>query len=156
MTTTIDEIIDSIESELTTELKGVQGIRDVFFDDNIPIVLNFPCVHMQLDRATLNNVGSQDPIDFGDWSISYDVACMFAGIEQEKTFRNARKFTDRVYEILRAQKDYDEFLSGNCIDIEIPEIVYGYIELGQFNDSGKNMRLKGGVIRLNLHVVEFR
>jgi len=157
MTTTLDTLIDNVEAELVTELKtNVQGIRDIFFDDDIPIVLNFPSVHFQLDRATPTQFETNDPPDFEDWTLRYDVACMSAGFETTKSFKAARKFTNRVYDVLRGQQAYSEFLDGNCLDIGIEEIVYGYIELGQFNDSNKTMKIKGGVIKLLLRVVEER
>lgn len=157
MTTTLDTLMDNVETQLTTQLKtNVQGIRDVFFDDEIPIVLNFPSVHMQLDRVTANQFETNDPPDFEDWILRYDVACLSAGFEQSKSFKNARKFTNRVYDVLRGQQAYGQFLDGNCLDIGIEEIIYGYIELGSFSDTNKTTKIKGGIIKLLLRVVEER
>lgn len=159
MTTTLDTLMDNVESEMTTQLKtNVKGIRDIFFDDEIPVMLNFPSVHFQLNKAIPNDFETNDPPDIEDWIISYDVCCLSAGFEKSKSFKNARKFTNKVYNVLRGQKATGEFLNGNCLDIGIGGITYGYIELGQFTDSptSKVTKVKGGVIELLLRVVEER
>ena len=111
---------------------------------------------MQLDRATVNVFETNDPPDLVDWTLRYDVACLSAGFEQSKSFKAARKFTNKVYDVLRGQRAYGQFLDSNCLDIMIEEIIYGYIELGSFSDTNKTTRVKGGVIKLLLRVIEER
>lgn len=159
MTITLDTLIDNVETEITSVIKSnVEGYKKIFFDDDVPVLLEFPSIHFQLKNAVPNDFETNDPRDLEDWVITYDVACMGAGIEESKSFKNARKFTNKVYDALRAQKAIGEFLNSNCLDIGFGGIMYGYIELGQFTDSPtvKVTKVKGGVIELLLRVVEER
>lgn len=156
MTTTIDTLISNVESEIKTQLKSnVTGIKDTTFDDTAPIWLNFPSVLIHLTDAIPNDLETNDPRDLEDFILRYDIVCAVSGMEKEKTFQAGREFTNKVYDVLRGQKARGKFLNGNCLDIEIDGITYGYFEVTSATDS-KSKFIKGGMIKLLLRVVEER
>jgi len=156
MTTTLDALINNVETEIKSQLKtNVAGIRDITLDDTPPKWLSFPSVFIHLTDAAPNDFETNDPRDLEDWVLSYDIVCGVSGMQQEKTFKAGREFTNKIYNVLRAQKATGQFLDSNCLDIEVGEITYGYFEVGSALDV-KSKFIKGGMIKLLLRVVEER
>lgn len=156
MTTTLDTLIDNVETAMKNQLKtNIAGIKDTTFDDTSLTWLSYPSVLVHLTDAVPNDFETNDPRDLEDWILSYDIVCAVSGMQQEKTFEEGRKFSNKIYNLLRTQKATGQFLDGNCLDIGFDGIRYGYFEVASAIDT-KSKFIKGGMIKLLLRVVEER
>ena len=151
MTTTIDELITSVESELNTLINsGSINAKNVWFGDIDTISIQFPTVYFILDSRDLSDSQVIQDANRITWNLNYNVYCLHSGIEGRQKFTNARKFVDSVYNLLQTQHAAGERLNGNCWDIGCISVDYGYVSL----DVPKNDTMTGGVIRLVVQVIE--
>ena len=151
MTTTLDLLIDAVESELSELVMGGQiGAKSAYFGDIDGPTLHEPVVFFVLDSADRNdNQVIQDSSRL-TWDLNYNVYCLYSGIEGRQKFKNARKFVDSVYNLLQTQHSAGQRLNGECFDIDCISMDYGYVAI----DRPKEQTMTGGVIRLIIQVIE--
>jgi hypothetical protein len=131
--------LSAAETQLGAILNAAP-IRDVYFGD-IDVPRQYPAVYIQITSATEANQYSVD--DLKGWIVSYDVTVMSGG-----SFATARANVHTVYNWLQAQQATDALLSGTVADINVDEIQYGLIDIGD------QPMLTGGIIKLQLLILE--
>ena len=151
MTITIDELIDSVEAELSELIIGGQiGVKNAWFGDIEGPTLQSPTVYFVLDsRERGDNQVIQDDKRLA-WDLNYNVYCIHSGLEGRQKFVNARKYVDSIYNLLQTQHSADERLNGECFDIGCMSVDYGYVAI----DRPTETTMTGGVIKLIVQVIE--
>lgn len=151
MTTTLDELITSVESELNSLIMdGNTGAKNTWFGEIDSPTLQSPTVYFVLDSAERNdNQVIQDSKRL-TWNLNYNVYCLYSGIEGRQKFTNARKYVDSIYNLLQTQHAAGQRLNGECFDIGCMTIDYGYVSI----DRPTELTMTGGVIKLIIQVIE--
>lgn len=151
MTTTIDDLISTIETELNSLITGGNvNAKHVWFGDIDAPAIQTPAVYFILDGRTRNDFQViQDDKRIG-WDLNYSVYCMHSGLEGQQKFTNARKFVDSIYNLLQTQHKSDQRLNNNCFDIGCISVEYGQVSL----EVPKTVVMSGGVIKLIVQVIE--
>ena len=151
MTTTRDELTDIVESELYNLIYGGQiGAKYVWFDDiDIPVIQTPSVLFMYRAAERADTQVIQDSKMIA-WNLIYDVYCFYSGIEGRQRFKNARKYTDSVYNLLQIQHAADKRLNNNCFDIECGNTSFGQVSV----DRPKEVVMTGGSIELIVQVIE--
>ena len=141
-----NNITEAIEKELITLFKD-NGVADINTGDIYPAAPRYPAIDILLTDREQNDLQTMQHNPIG-WNLSYDISCMFAGSEGKQTFKNARKFVDKIYDIIQAEKDND--LSGTVHDLECIRVEYGRTTIRQ------DIMADGGVIKLIIQIFEER
>lgn len=152
--TTINEHIENVESELSTLIYGSgSNVRNIWFGDIDKADVQVPAINFMLARRTrpedLQVIQTSSRIT---WHLEYDVSCIYSGIEGEQTYKNARKFVDRIYDVIQGQHSSNKRLNGKCQDIECMDVDYGLVALGISEPEYMN----GGLIKMIIEIVEIR
>lgn len=151
MTTTLDTIIDAVESELNTLiLSGGINAKKVWFTDIDDLTIEYPAVLFMLQNAERNDMQVIQTSSRISWDLNYDVFCLYSGLEGKQKFTHARRFVDSVYNLLQTQHAPGQRLNGECFDIECGSIEYGVVAL----DQPKQTTVTGGVIKLVIQAIE--
>lgn len=151
MTTTLDELISTVEDELNSLITGGQiNARHTWFGDIDAPTIQTPAVYFILDSAEQNDMQVIQNSNQIAWNLNYFVYCFHSGLEAQQKFTNARKFTDSVYNLLQTQHASDQRLNNNCQDIGCISIEYGQVSL----EVPKTAVMSGGVIKLIVQIIE--
>jgi len=151
MTTTIDELITTIESELNSLIIGGSiNAKYIWFGDIDAITILTPAVYFILDSAERSDDQVIQDSNKLTWELNYSVYCLYSSIEGRNKFTNARIFVDSVYNLLQTQHKAGQRLNNNCFDIGCISMKYGHVSL----DVPKTQTLTGGVIQLIVQVIE--
>jgi len=151
MTTKLDDIIDSVESELNSLiLDGTINAKKVWFTDVDDLTIQYPSVLFILRNAERNDMQVIQSSSRISWNLNYDVFCLYSGLEGKQKFTHARRFVDSVYNLLQTQHAPGQRLNGECFDIECASIEYGIVAL----ETPKQTTVTGGVIKLVIQVIE--
>lgn len=151
MTITRDELTDCVESELNSLIHtGKIGAKYVWFDDiDIPVIQTPSVLFMYREAVPADEQVIQDSKRI-TWDLMYDVYCFYSGIEGKQRFKNARKYTDSIYNLLQTQHAADRRLNNNCFDIGCGKSLFGHVSI----DRPQEIVMTGGVIELIVQVIE--
>lgn len=151
MTLTRDEHTDNVESELYTLIHGGQiGAKYIWFDDIDVPVIQTPSVLFMYRTAVQNDDQVIQDSKRITWNLIYDVYCFYSGLEGKQRFKNARKYTDSVYNLLQTQHAPGKLLNGKCVNIGCGATLFGHVAI----DRPKEMVMTGGMIELAIQVIE--
>lgn len=142
----INEIIETVETQLKKVFRD-NGVADIGSGDIYKAAPRYPAVDILL---TAREQGANQVMQMGKihWNLLYEINCMYAGSEGNQTFKNARKFVDKIYDIIQAEKD--GALNGTIQDLECVSVEYGRTAIR--ND----IMADGGVITLIIQIYEVR
>ena len=142
----INDLIEEVESQLTKIFRD-NGVADVGVGDIYKAAPRYPAIDMLLtDRAQgPNQVMQKGKIE---WLLSYDISCMYSGSEGKQTFKNARKFVDKIYDVIQAEKE--GALNNTVQDLECIGVEYGRTAIRE------DIMANGGVIKLLIQIYEVR
>ncbi len=151
MTITRDEHTDNVESELYYLIHDGQiGAKNVWFDDIDVPVIQTPSVLFMYRDAELNDDQVIQDSKRITWNLVYDVYCFYSGLEGRNRFKNARKYTDSVYNLLQTQHASGALLNGKCFNIGCGTSYFGHVAI----DRPKYIVMTGGMIELVIQVIE--
>ncbi|MCK5616144.1 hypothetical protein KAR91_80515 [Candidatus Pacearchaeota archaeon] len=139
-------ITEAIEKELITLFKD-NGVADVNTGDIYSAAPRYPAIDILLTDREQNDLQTMQHNPIG-WNLFYDISCMFAGSEGKQTFKNARKFVDKIYDIIQAEKENN--LSDTVHDLECIRVEYGRTTIRT------DVMSDGGVIKLIIQIFEQR
>ena len=142
----INETIETVEKQLTKLFRD-NGVADIGNGDIYKAAPRYPAIDMLL---TAREQGPNQVMQMGKihWNLLYEINCMYAGSEGKQTFKNARKFVDKIYDIIQSEKD--GALNGTIQDLECVSVEYGRTAIR--ND----IMADGGVITLLVQIYEVR
>lgn len=142
----INDKIEEVEAQLIKLFRD-SGVADINTGDIYKAAPRYPAIDMLLtDREQgPNQVMQKGEIE---WLLSYDISCMYAGSEGNQTFKNARKFVDKIYDIIQAEKE--GALNGTIQDLECMSVEYGRTAIRE------DIMADGGVIKLLIQIYETR
>lgn len=151
MTTKLDDIIDSIESELNSLiLDGKIGAKKAWFGDIDDLIIEYPSVFFILQDAKMNDMQVIQSSNQIARDLNYNVYCLHSELKGNQKFTNGRKFANSVYDLLQNQHESSQRLNGECFDIWCDPVEYGIVTLEPMRD----ITVTGGVIRLVVQVIE--
>lgn len=142
----INDNIEAVEAELIKLFKD-NGVADINVGDIYKAAPRYPAIDILLTDREQNDLqnGRHNPIG---WNLSYDISCMFAGSEGNQTFKSARKFVDKIYDLIQAEKTGG--LNDKAHDLECIRVEYGRTTIRE------DIMADGGVIKLIIQIFEER
>lgn len=142
----MNEQIEAIEKKLITLFRD-NGVQDINQGDIYKSTPRFPAIDIILVDREQNDLQVMQKTKIG-WNLNYDISCMFAGTEGNQTFKNARMFVDKIYDLVQEEKITR--LNDNVYDLECVKVEYGRTAIRS------DIMADGGVIKLIIQVFEDR
>lgn len=140
--------IEAIEKELITLFRN-NGVQDISQGDIPKSTPRFPAIDIMLVDREQNGLQVMQKNRIG-WNLFYDISCMFAGTERNQTFRNARAFVDKIYDLIQGEKD--SALNNTVHDLDCLKVEYGRTTIR----ADVITEADGGIIKLVIQIFEVR
>lgn len=143
---TINEQIIELETQLKKLFRD-NGVSSIGSGDIYKAAPTYPAIDMML---TAREQGPSQVMQKGRimWNLMYEIGCMFSGSEAGQTFENARKWVDKIYDVIQEEKV--GALNNTVHDLECVRIEYGRTAIR--ND----IMADGGMITLIIQIYEVR
>ena len=142
----INDLIEEVETQLIKLFRD-NGVADINTGDIYKAAPRYPAIDILLTDRTQgpNQVMQKGKIE---WLLSYDISCMYSGSEGNQTFKNARKFVDKIYDVIQSEKV--GALNNTVQDLECISVEYGRTSIRE------DIVANGGVIKLIIQIYEVR
>lgn len=146
----LDEQITALETNLNALIRdGAVGVKDLMFGDISRGAMRYPAVHFLLQSAEQNDMQVIRPNQIG-WDLTYQVSCIFAGVDSQNTLQSTRSFTNSVYNLIQGQRKAGDLLTNTIFDMDCLKIDYV-----TFEQADKSY-VYGGIITLIIQIFEDR